>query len=86
MGGHETLRFLLLLRVDLAYFHLPADVQRCFETNPTPGDPLPRPFLMGRNRKRSIFKRTRASLTAFLFMKPSVRRGRLSGVITRVEQ
>lgn len=58
MGGHKTLRFLPLFRVDLAYFRFIADIECRFETKPTPGDPLPRPFLMRRNSKRSIFKRT----------------------------
>lgn len=86
MGGHKTLRFPLLRWVDLAYFHFSADVERHIETKPTPGDLLPRPFLMGRNSKRSIFKRTLASLTAFLFMKPGVHQGGLSVVITGGEQ
>ena len=86
MGGHKTLRFPLffffLRWVDLAYFHFSADVERRIETKPTPGNLLPPPFFMGRNSKRSIFKRTRASLTAFLFMKPGVHQGGLSVVIT----
>lgn len=81
MGGHKTLRFPLLLRVGLAYFYVPDDVEWRSET--TPGDPLPRPFLMGCNSKRSIFKRTCASLTAFLFMKRAAP-GRSSVVITEV--
>ena len=74
--------FFFLCWVDLAYFHFSADVERRIETKPTPGNLLPPPFFMGRNSKRSIFKRTRASLTAFLFMKPGVHQGGLSVVIT----